>query len=348
MHATTASTLGQEHPPWPAPTPETSPGPGTTVAEYLSRWLAHAKARVRATTHDGYEGLIRLYALPRIGQRELASLRPLDLQDLYAELLASGSLKAGTVLNLHLVLTQALNQAVRWGILPANPAKGAQPPRPIRPEPRVVDEALAVRLLAATRDTSFEIPVAIALGTGMRRGEILALRWSDLDTGLGMAQVRRSVQTSRAGLVVQEPKTRRSRRAVALPEVLRPYLRRQRADQRRRRAALGAAWQDLDLVVDRGDGGYLNPDTLSSGWATFCRRVGFAGIRFHDLRHGHATLLLLQGVHPKIVSERLGHASIGITLDLYSHVLPSMQAEAARAFDRLFDGSSSPSAVPAG
>jgi len=174
----------------------------------------------------------------------------------------------------------------------------------------------------------------------MRRGETLALRWTDLDQGLGTAQVRRTVQPTAGGLVIQEPKTRRSRRQVALPGILRPYLLRARAGQHRRRRHLGEAWVDLDLVVDRGDGGYLHPGTLSSGWATFVRRTGLPKVRFHDLRHAHATLMLLQGVHPKIVSERLGHASIGVTLDLYSHVLPSMQTEAVRAFDELFVTSS--------
>jgi integrase len=135
--------------------------------------------------------------------------------------------------------------------------------------------------------------------------------------------------------VFEEPKTRRSRRAVDVPAFLLPYLRRQRAAQASRRERCGS-WVDLDLVIDAGDGRPLNPDTLSSGWYRFLKRSGLPHIRFHDLRHAHATLMLLQGVHPKVVSERLGHASVGITLDTYSHVLPSMQTEAVAAFDRLF------------
>jgi integrase len=142
----------------------------------------------------------------------LRDLRPLDLQDLYSSLLGEGHLSSGTVLNLHLALTRALSQGVRWGLLGANPARGAQPPRPARKEPVVVDERLASRILSLTRETSFELPVAIALATGMRRGEIMGLRWADLDHGLTTAQVRRSLQPTRGGLVIQEPKTRRSRR----------------------------------------------------------------------------------------------------------------------------------------
>jgi integrase len=308
--------------------------PPITVADYLEQWLSHSKGRVRGKTYDGYRGLIRLYTLPVLGSVALGDLRPLDLQGLYSGCLERG-LSGGTVLNLHLVLTQALSQAVRWGMLSANPAAGAQPPRPRRPERCVVDPALAARILAAVRSTHLELPVAVAIATGMRRGEILALRWSDLDAEHTVAHVRRSLQTTGGRLVFEEPKTRRSRRAVDLPAFLRPYLERQIESQARRRSE-ALTWQDLDLVVDRGDGGPCNPDSISARWHGVCKRRGLPPVRFHDLRHAHATLMLLQGVHPKVVSERLGHASIGITLDTYSHVLPTMQAEAVRAFDELF------------
>ncbi|MDP9227285.1 MAG: site-specific integrase [Actinomycetota bacterium] len=223
-----------------------------------------------------------------------------------------------------------------WGLIPANPVAGAQPPRPKRREPRAVDAELARRILAAADGTTLEVPTAIALATGMRRGEILGLRWSDLDQDLTVAHVRRTLQTTKAGPVLDEPKTRRSRRAVALPSFLRPYLLRQTADQESRRKRLGAAWQETDAVVDSGDGSPLSPDALSAAWPRFLAKAELPHVRFHDLRHAHATLMLLQGIHPKIVSERLGHASIGITLDTYSHVLPGMQGEAASVFDELF------------
>ncbi len=185
--------------------------------------------------------------------------------------------------------------------------------------------------------TRLELPVAIALSTGMRRGEILGLRWGDFDQGLTVAQVRRSLQITKGGLVFEPPKTARSRRSVALPRFLGPYLERGREDQGLRRARAPERWQDLHLVVDRGDGGGWNPDTFSRDWPRFLHRAGLPPVRFHDLRHAHATFMLAKGIHPKVVSERLGHSSVGITLDTYSHVLPSMQSEAARAFDELFD-----------
>jgi integrase len=298
------------------------------------------RGRVRRVTFEGYEVLVRRHALPALGALELAALRPLHLQDLYGRLLAGGAgrrpLAAGTVLNLHLVLTQALGQAVRWQLLATNPAAGAQPPRPRRAAPLVADPALLERLLAATAGTVYELPCALALATGMRRGELLALRWSDLSPERRQARVVRSLQPTQAGLVFEEPKTRRSRRTVVLPAFLDRYLDAQQQRQNERRLAAADTWREQGLVIDRGDGAPLNPDTLSTGWARFLRARGLPKLRFHDLRHAHATLLLMQGVHPKIVSERLGHASIGITLDTYSHVLPSLQNDAANAIDTLF------------
>jgi len=308
----------------------------TSLGHYLQEWLAHARGRVRATTYAGYEYLIRCYAVPALGEVPLPEISPLDIQRLYSSLLVpERRLSAGTVLNLHLVLTQALGQAVRWGILERNPVAGAQPPRPCRPEPVVVDTALARRIVAALEGSAVELPGTLAIATGMRRGEILGLRWADLGPDLALAQVRRTLHTTWGGLAFSEPKTRKSRRAVALPQIVRAPLERARSEQQLRRSKV-RVWSDLDLVIDRGDGGPLNPNTLSSRWRGFLRRSGLPHVRFHDLRHAHATLMLLKGVHPKVVSERLGHASVGITLDLYSHVLPCMQQDAVRAFDELF------------
>lgn len=315
-----------------------------SVGEYLFEWLAHARGRVRAKTYEGYEGLVRRNAIPALGELPLDQLTPLHLQRLYSSLLSpsagTSALAAGSVLNLHLVLTQALSQAVRWQLLASNPASGAQPPRPRRSPRLVVDPDLVERLLAATAGSVYELPCAFAVASGMRRGEILALRWLDIDDDLSQVRVVRTLQTTQDGLVFEQPKTQRSRRAVVLPEFVRAYLERQRESQGSRRGELGAGWVENGLVIDRGDGSPLNPDTLSSGWARFLRTRGLPRVRFHDLRHAHATLLLLQGVHPKIVSERLGHASVGITLDTYSHVLPSMQSQAAEAFDALFPAAS--------
>ncbi len=321
------------------PLPELS---SLSTGDYLESWLSQVRGRVRGRTYQGYAGLLRRYAIPLLGEVPLRELHPLHLQHLYGRLLESGAggyreqLSASTVLNLHRVLVQSLGWAERFGLLDRSPAKAARPPRPRRAEPKVVDPALAKRILDASSGTRLDLPVALALATGMRRGEILGLRWGDLAPDDSAAYVRRSLQATGEALVFEEPKTKRSRRSVALPAFLHPYLERQRADQARRRGDLGEGWVDSDLLIDAGDGSPVNPDSMSSAWRFLVIRSGLPHVRFHDLRHAHATLLLCQGVHPKVVSERLGHSTVGITLDIYSHVIPGMQAEAARAFDRLF------------
>lgn len=311
-------------------TPATEP---MDFAAYLDAWLSHARGRVRAKTWQGYEGMIRLYVRPTLGEIPLDELGPLDLQHLYGDLLAR-PLSGGTVLNTHLVLTQALGQAVRWGYLQANPAAGAQPPRPRRAEGATVDQAATEAMLAAAVGTRFEVPAAIAIATGMRRGEILGLKWKDITPDFSTAQVRRSLQHTKDGLVFEAPKTSRSRRSVILPTFLHSFICTQRDLQQLHREK--GPWSENDLVIDNGKGAPWNPQNFSPAWSTFLRKAGLPHVRFHDLRHAHATLMLQQGVHPKIVSERLGHASIGITLDTYSHVLPTMQQDAADAFDALF------------
>jgi len=310
-----------------------------TVAGYLHRWLAHVRTRVRPGTYEGYESLVRCHISPALGHHRLSDLHPLHLQDLYTDRLAATqtrrALSPSSVLNLHLVLTQALQQAVRWQLLTVNPAHGAQPPRPRRPEPIVATGPILQRVLEHLRGHPLELPATIALTTGMRRGEICGLRWSDLSDDYTSAHIRQTLQATRHGFHFQQPKTHRSRRPIALPASLRTLLTDQRTRQDSRRAALGNRWHYTDLIVDRGDGSPRHPDTLSSTWRRFIRDNQLPHIRFHDLRHSHASLLLLEGIHPKIVSERLGHASVSFTLDVYTHLLPGMQTEAADAMDRV-------------
>lgn len=313
------------------------PDAAAPLDAYLDFWLDHVRGRVRGRTWEGYEAICRIHIRPNLGVTPLADLAALDIQGLYAALLAKG-LKTGSVLNTHLVLTNALKQAVRWGVIAANPADGAQPPRAKRSEPVVVDEDLSRRILAAAEGDRLECVIAFALATGMRRGEILGLSWHDIAKDGSSLQVRRSLQLLRGGEIrAEDPKTPRSRRSVLLPQFLAPYLKRHRQDQARRNAALGDGWVQSDVVVDRGDGQRWNPGSFGTAWVLFLKHAGLPRVRFHDLRHAHATALLGAGIHPKIVSERLGHSSVGITLDTYSHVLPTMQAEATAAFDAIFD-----------
>lgn len=305
------------------------------VGEYLEIWLRdYVAIGVAPRTGERYAEIVRKHLVPAFGHLKLAKLRPLHITAYYSEALKSGrldgkgGLSAQTVLHHHRVLREALQQAVKWRLLAVNPADAVEPPRPQRNEMRVLTETETVALLAATRDTKLHVPVLLAVTTGLRAGELLAVRWQDVDLEAGTLSVVQTLQSTKAGLIFGQPKTRRSRRVVKLLPVAVEALREHRRDQVEARLQAGDVYVDHDLVFGREDGAPWHPGTFANDWKKFKRAQGLT-LRFHDLRHTHATLLLRQGVHPKVVSERLGHSSVGITLDTYSHVLPDMQEDAA-------------------
>jgi integrase len=323
------------------------------VKDFLERWLAaYAKAQVSPKTFERYAEIIRCHLIPAIGGLDLAALRPLHLQAYYASAVESGrrprrgealddrarGLAARTVLHHHRVLREALHQAVKWQMLARNPADAVEPPRPVRTEMRALDEAETARLIEASAGGRLYLPILLAATTGLRRGEILAVRWRDIDLEAGTAAVRQSLEQTKAGLSFKEPKTQKGRRVIALPELAIDALRRHKAEQAKIRLMLGPGYEANDLVCCQPDGRPFKPGNITNSFAELVERLKIPHLRFHDLRHGHATLLLRQGVHPKVVSERLGHSTVGITLDVYSHVLPGMQEEAARKVDSALRG----------
>lgn len=312
-----------------------------TLGDFMLQWLEAARPRLTGNTYEGYHTIIRAHIIPAIGSTKLAKLSPHTIQGYYSRLQTTGGtrgpLSARTVLHHHRLLHRALADAVRWGLIPRNPCDLVEPPRPQRPDMTTLTTADALRLLQAATGTRLYIPVLLALSTGMRRSEILALRWSDIDLQTGHIHVSRSLEgTSPHTLRFKDTKSG-SGRLVPLPQIATDALRRHREEQARHirslRDELGDdAYQDFDLVCCHPDGRPIVPNYFSQLFRGLTAKAGIS-ITFHGLRHSHATFLLTANVHPKIVQERLGHSTISITLDTYSHVVPSLQEEAARHID---------------
>jgi integrase len=310
-----------------------------TLSMFLKRYLIHAKTRIRPRTLERYQELVERHIASRIGGVPLSSLRPAHVQLVVDEMLAQ-NLAPRTVLQAYRVLSGALRQAVRWQEIAVNPAAAVDPPRPERPTLHVPNRETVGRIIQEAKSANLHVPVVLAATTGLRRGELLALKWATVDLETGVLRVVMTIQRDGKRVRFAQPKSQRARRTVGLPALARDVLREQRRQQAERRLQHGPAWQDLDLVIDRGDGGPVHPDSLSSAFARMTRRIGLRDVRFHNLRHAFATALLLKGVHPKVASEVLGHASTGFTMDVYQHLLPSMAEEAAKAIQDTFGATS--------
>jgi integrase len=233
---------------------------------------------------------------------------------------------------MHRILRHALQQAIRWQLLVRNPADAVKPPKAQRKQMKALDTDGTAAVIEAARDTSLFVPILLGVLCGMRRGEITALRWRSIDLERGQLSIVASTEQTRDGIREKSPKSGHGR-TVALPSLVVDELRRHRLRQAEALLKLGVWLSDDRQVVTRADGEPVQPRSLTHAFEIFLRKQGLARVRLHDLRHTHATHMLAAGVHPKIAQERLGHSSVAITLDLYSHVLPGLQADAAARID---------------
>jgi integrase len=304
------------------------------LGEYLNRWLnGSVKGSVKAKTFNDYEWLVRKHIAPALGRIRLESLSPIHLQRLYQAKLEAG-LSPSTVRHLHVVLHRALDQALRWGLVPRNVSEAVDLPKLQKKEIRPLSADEARRLLEAARGDRLEALYMLAIHCGLRQGELLGLRWENLDLETGTLQVRRTLTTTKGGPRFTAPKTAKSRRSIKLTAGAVDALRRHHDRQFAESTRLTGLWQDYGLVFATTTGTPLNPSNLTSRFfKPLLKRAGLPDVRFHDLRHTCATLLLSKGVHPKLVQELLGHATIAITLDTYSHVLPGMGDQTANAME---------------
>ncbi|MEH3125539.1 site-specific integrase [Agrobacterium cavarae] len=320
----------------------------TTVRDYFIRWLKHEKANVSPKTHQRYEELLLKNVAPVIGSITLNKLTAARIDGAWGHLLENGrrdgkgGLSPRTVHHCRRVMLTAMDQAVKWDLLKRNPVALTRPPKVEKQQMEAFDAPQTAIMLDDFRENRVFIPALLASMCGLRRGEILALRWKEVDLASATIAVRQSAE--QVGTVVRYKETKSGKsRVVALSSSVIEELKRHRLAQAEEQLKIGIRPDDNSFVVAQVDGSPLKPVSLTHEWTRLLAKTSLPKIRFHDLRHSHATQLLAAGVHPKIASERLGHSTIGITLDLYSHVMPGMQANAAEQVDAAIQSARKPS-----
>jgi integrase len=311
----------------------------TTLVEFLERWLTHIKPNVSILTHERYADIARKNISPLIGGLILNKIQPVHISEAYAKALVcgrrdgKGGLSPRTVHHMHRILKQALGQAVRWNVLVKNPADLDKKDRPKVEKKAVatIDAAETMKAIEEAREKRLLVPILLGSMAGARRGEICALRWKSVDLGRTQAAIIASIEQSKLGCREKETKGSKCR-TLALPSLLVEELKAWRVRQAQELLRLGIRPDGETLVVTQPDGSGLQPRSLTHAVSAFMKARG-SKVRLHGLRHSHASHLLAENVHPKIVQERLGHSSIAITMDIYSHLMPNMQADAAAKVD---------------
>ncbi len=319
----------------------------TTLKDWLTDWLkSYGKQNLSPTTYTGYKIIIEKHLIPELGGIALSNLKPKHIRDYHQKALEGGrkdkkkalgkGLSPTTVSQHHRVLREALQHALELEMIYRNPADATKPPKKIKHEINFLPVEDANMIIDLFRDSYMYMPVYLAVTLGARRAEILALRWPDVDFKNGAVNIARGLYvTKEQGLFFKEPKNKTSRRSVAIsPEVIKALKAHRKEQQKIKLESEPGVYQDNNLICCLQDGSPLHPATVSKRFQEVVTKAGF-NVTFHGLRHAHASYLLQQGVHPKVVSERLGHSNISMTMDLYSHIAPTLQKEAAGKLDEL-------------
>jgi integrase len=309
----------------------------TTLTAYLDQWLASIKSQVAPRTFERYGEVAAKYIKPVLGNVVLSKLQPPGIVAAYDKIRTSrtkgqGDLSPQTILHCHRILSAALRQAVRWRLLAYNPAGDVKAPKVERRKMKTYSFTQAVDVLEALRGSWMHVPALLGILCGLRRGEIAALRWGSVDLDGSQLAIVQSAEQTKAGVRYKEPKSGQAR-TIALSAAVVTELRQHRLKQAEQLLRLGVRLSDDAFVVAQADGNPYDPDSISKEWRLRIIKSGLPRLRFHDTRHTAASHMLKAGVHPKIASERLGHARVGITLDLYSHVVEGMQANAVEMVD---------------
>ncbi|MBA2287553.1 MAG: site-specific integrase [Ktedonobacteraceae bacterium] len=315
-------------------------GPQQTLKVYLDNWLEQVhKHSVRESTYGNYRTVLDVHLIPALGHIPLQKLKPQQVQAMYAAKLEEG-LSSGRVRSIHMVLYMALSQAVRWNLVARNVCELVKLPayKPVRKvQALTLDQAK--HLMQVAKEHKLDALITLAVITGLRRGELLGLHWSDIDLNKRTLTVSRSVGRyfdGRKGVVVSEPKTENSKRQIMLPAIALDALKRQQELQKTMQEHAGASWTEKGIVFSDPHGDYIHPNTLVDGFKRLLRSADLPVIRFHDLRHSAATILISLGVNAKVIQQLLGHSDISITLGIYGHVLPSMLDQAVDVIDNAY------------
>jgi integrase len=304
------------------------------LKDFLLDWLDNsAKQKLRTSTYENHRIVIEKQIIPSLGNIKLSEIKPIQIQKFYNDKVDAG-LSADYVRYMHSILRKSFNHAVRWDMLTKNVVEVVEPPKLVDKDFTTWNTSEIAKFLSITEGHHYHIVYVLAVYTGMRQGEILGLRWKDCDFVNGKISVRQNLSRTKAGLIFQEPKTKNSKRQIGISQFVIESLKKHKREQNENKLFLGRAYQDLDLVCATEEGKPLSPRNVLRNLKNNIKKANVPVLRFHDLRHTHATLMLKQGVHPKIVSERLGHSKISVTLDRYSHVLPDMQKDAADNFEK--------------
>lgn len=309
--------------------------------EYLDYWIDKTFNNLEITTKDGYIQKIEKHIKPSLSNILLENLKPLQLQNFYEEKLQNGKLdgkgglSARTVVSIHRIIHSALEQAVKWQLVVRNVADAVEPPKAKRYQAKFLNDKQTEQLIKSTKNTDIYIPIMLAIYTGARRGEILGLNWNNVDLEKGTIKIVDNLCATTKGLIIKQPKTISGIRTIAISKTLIIILKKHKVAQIKNKMKLGAEYKDNNMVCCYEDGHMFNPKRFSAKFNEFLRKNKLPQIRFHDLRHSHASLLVKMGVQPKEISARLGHSNIGITMDLYSHLYEEADREVANMFDEL-------------
>ncbi|MEW5954709.1 MAG: tyrosine-type recombinase/integrase [Bacillota bacterium] len=307
-----------------------------SFGDYLTMWLNEYARNKAPKTYLRYEEIILKSVIPELGQIRIEKLKPLHLQSYYTKMLESGKkngtgLSPTTVLQHHRIIHKALEMAIKWQIVPRNIADAVDPPKKFKSEITPLNEDQVRMMIKSATSTVYYTQIVLAVLTGMRRGEIYGLRWQDIDSKNGTITIKQTAQyTPKDGIIYKEPKTSRSKRTIDVSDFVLDALKRQKVEQIKARLAMGKKYRNKEnLVFTLADGKPQHPDSISTWFPEFMNKSKLPRIRYHDLRHTHASLLLKGGESLKLICDRLGHSSIGITADTYTHLAPGMQKKAA-------------------